>query len=207
MAILTLPATVRVVRLEWGQRRNDLEFNGGDAGGTQARILAPPRWTAGIVCPEAISQSDAALWRSLILRLNGRVHQLALHDLGNPVPRGTLRGALTLNAQAVAGSTVLSIAGGLAQAGFTLLEGDWIGVGGGSTVQLVSVASNVVANASGVISVTISQPMRYTQAAASVVVWDKPTALFRTTSTDSRWVHDRAIRSGYSLDLIESWAT
>lgn len=207
MAVLTLPSTVRVVRLEWGQRRSDLEFNGGDSGGTQARILAPPRWTASIVCPEAINQADAALWRSLILRLNGRVHQLALHDLGNPAPRGTMRGTLTLNTAAAAGDTTLSITGGVGQASTTLLEGDWIGVGADATRQLVSVAADATANASGVISISISQPLRYAQTSASSVVWDRPTALFRMASTDSRWVHDRAIRTGYSLDLLESWAT
>ena len=204
MAVLNLPA-IRIMRLEWGQQRADLLFSNGDSGASQARILAPPRWLATLVCPEGMNQADAALWRSLILQLNGRVHQLALYDLGNPAPRGTMRGSLTLNTAAAAGDTTLSITGGVGQAATTLLAGDWVGVGGGASRQLVSVSADATANASGVISVSISQAMRYPQPGASAVIWDKPTAVFRQKNGESRWAQERSMRSGYSLDLMESW--
>lgn len=206
MAVITLPA-IRIMRLEWGQHRADLEFSNGDSGASQSRVLAPPRWLASLNCPDGMNQADAALWRNLILQLKGRVNQLALYDLGNPAPRGTMRGTLTLNTAAAAGDLTLSVTGGAGQAGTTLLAGDWVGVGSGATRQLVSVDTDATANGSGVVSISIAQPMRYAQAGASGVAWDKPTALFRQTSTDSRWAHERAIRSGYSLDLMESWET
>lgn len=205
MAVLTLPAGLRVMRLDWGQRRFDLRFENGDSGAGQSRILAPERWTASLMCPDALKQNEAAIWRNLILQLRGRINQLALHDLSNPAPRGTMRGALTLAAAAAAGATTLSVTGGAGQAATTLLEGDYIGVGSGSTRQLVSVAADATADGAGLISVTLAQPLRYAQADGSDVVWDKPTALFRQISGDSTWTHERAIRSGYSLDLMESW--
>ena len=124
MSIITLPTAVRILRVDWGQRRYDLRFERGDAGAGQTRVLAPPRWTAGIVCPEQMSQADAAAWRDLILSLSGQVNQLALHDLGNPAPRGTMRGTLTLNTAVAAGDLVFSITGGAGQAATTLSGGE-----------------------------------------------------------------------------------
>jgi hypothetical protein len=205
MTILTLPTGLKTLRIEWGQKRFDMRFENGDSGAGQSRILAPPRWIAGLMCSDALYQSDAAVWRDLILRLQGRINQLALYDLGNPAPRGTLRGTLTLNVAAAAGDTTLSVTGGAGQALNTLLVGDFIGVGSGSSRQLVAVSADATADAAGLIVVTVSQPMRYAQALASSVVWDKPTALFRQNNNDSKWSHERGIRSGYSLDLMESW--
>lgn len=207
MSVITLPASLKIQRIEWGQKRFDLRFESGDSGAGQSRILAPSRWTASLICSDYLSQANAAVWRDLILRLQGRINQLELYDIGNPAPVGTMRGTLTLNSAASAGDTTLSITGGAGQAATTLLTGDWIGIGSGTTRQLVSVAADATANGSGVISVTISQPMRWAQSGGASVTWDKPTALFRQTTSDSRWTHERAVRTGYSLDLIESWET
>lgn len=205
MSILTLPAALRVVRIDWGQRRYDLRFDGGDTGAGQTRVLAPPRWLVSLVADPGLKQADAAVWRDLILRLQGRIHSLAVYDMGNPTPRGTMRGTLTLASAAAAGAVSLSITGGAGQAGTTLLAGDWIGVGSGLTRQLLPVAADATANGSGVIAVTTSVPLRWAQASGSSVVWDKPTALFRQATSESTWSHERAVRSGYSLDLVESW--
>lgn len=205
MSILTIPSNLKIKRVEWGQRRYDIEFNAGDSGVSQVRILAPARWYAAIVCPDQLSAVEAAAWRDLILRLQGRVNQLAVWDMANPAPLGTMRGTLTLNTAAAVGATTLSITGGVGQAGTTLLTGDWIGVGSGSTRQLVAVAADATANGSGVISVTISQPIRVAQLSGAAVTWDKPTCLMRQTGSDSTWSFERQIRTGYSLDLIESW--
>lgn len=205
MSVIALPSTLKIMRIDWGQRRYDLRFDNVDSGSGQTRILAPPRWTAALVCSDTLSQANAAEWRNLILSLQGRINQLALYDLGNPAPRGTMRGTLTLSAGVAVGATTISITGGAGQAGTTLLAGDWIGIGSGSTRQLVSVAADATADGSGLISVTINQPARWAQTIGSSVTWDKPTALFRQTSQDSSWTHERAIRSGYLLDLIESW--
>ncbi|MFC5524013.1 hypothetical protein [Polaromonas jejuensis] len=208
MTIYTLPvglSGLKIKRLKFGQKRFDLRFQNGDSGAGQSRILAPPRWTAALVCPDGLSQAEAAIWRNLILQLQGMTHQLALPDLANLTPRGTMRGTLTLSAQANAGDTSLTITGGAGQANATLLTGDWIGIGSGGQRQLLNIAGDYTANGAGVIVVNISQPVRWQQAASSAVIWDGPTALFRQTSTDSSWDYEPGIRNGYSLDLMESW--
>jgi len=206
MSIITLPTDVGVLRVEWGIKRFDLEHMGSDSGASQARLLAPPRWTAALIGPEHNTAAQAAAWRDFIFSLNGRVNQLALYDLGNTAPRGTMRGTLTFSASASAGATSVSITGGAGQAATTLLKGDWLGFGqSGSSRQLVSVAADATANGSGVISLTLRQPLRYAVTSGDSVTWDKPTALFRQTTAESRWSHQASIRTGYSLDLIESW--
>lgn len=205
MSIITLPPALRIARIDWGQVRTDLEFGDGDAGVSQSRVLGPPRWTVALSPSEHLLEDDAALWRDTIFSLEGRVHQLAVHYIELPAPRGTMRGTLTLTADAAKGARTLSVTGGAGQAGATLLQGDFIGVGTGSTRQLVSVAANATANGSGVISVTVRQPLNWAQVSGSAVVWDKPTALFRQRSSASNWSYERRQRSGYGLDLVESW--
>lgn len=207
MSILTIPSGLLVRAFNMGQQRFDQEFSSGDTGVSQTRLLAPPRWTASIVAPQWLSAADAAIWRDLILRLQGRVNQLAVHDYDNPAPLGTMRGTLTLASAVAAGATSLSVTGGAGQAGTTLLAGDWIGIGSGSTRQLVSVAANATANGSGVIALTIAQPARWAQSSGSSVAWDKPTALFRQRTSSNSWSRDGDVRTGYSLDLVESWET
>lgn len=207
MSVLTLPAGLLVRTFNFGQNRYDMEFGNGDTGVSQTRLGAPPRWAASIVGPQWLSRADAAIWRDLILRLQGRVNLLAVYDFDNQAPAGTMRGTLTLSASVAAGATALSVTGGAGQAGTTLLAGDWIGIGSGGTRQLVSVAANATANGSGVIGLTISQPLRWAQSSGSGVTWDKPTALFRQRTSSSNWSREGEVRTGYSLDLVESWET
>lgn len=205
MTVLTLPASLQIRKFDFGQERFDLEFSAGDAGASQVRVLAPPRWSCAIVAPQWLRATEAAVWRDLILRLQGRIRQLAVYDIDHSAPAGTMRGTLTLASAAAQGATTLSITGGVGQAGTTLLAGDWIGVGTGATRQLVNVAANATADGAGVVSVTISQPLRLAQLTAAAVTWDKPTALFRQRTANNGWSREGDVRTGHSLDLIESW--
>ena len=205
MAIITMTAGLLITRQTWGQKRFDMRFQNGDSGAGQSRILAPSRWTTSLSSQAELNQANSAIWRSLILDLQGQINQLAVYDIINAAPQGTMRGTLTLNAQATAGDTGLSITGGAGQASTTLKRGDWVGIGSGSTRQLLSISADAVANASGVIAVSVAQPVRWTQTNGSAVTWDKPTALFRTTSDNNSWTAQSINQGGYNLDLIESW--
>ena len=198
MTVLTLPSNLDVMRVDWGQRRFDLRFDSGDAGTGQTRILAPARWTAGLVCPDQLSQAAAAVWRDLILRLQGRINQLALYDLGNPAPRGTMRGTLTLSTAAAVGDVALAISGGAGQAGTTLLAGDLLGVGS----LLLQVGADCTANGSGVVTVPIVNRLRTAQSSGASVTWDKPTAEFRLATHSGVHYGPRSV-SATSFDFVE----
>lgn len=208
MSVITIPAGIQVHQFAFGQQDYSLTFQAGDTGTQQSRILAPSRWTCTMTINLSVGQSVAAAWRTMVLQLRGKTNQLAVYDVKNPAPAGTMRGTLTLNAStgAVAvGGTTLNISGGAGQAGTTLKAGDWIGVGSGSTRQLFSVQADATADGSGNITVTVEPPSRYAQTASTTVTWDKPTCLMRRTDSAHSWMAVAAAEGGASLSLIESW--
>ncbi|WP_156385527.1 hypothetical protein [Ramlibacter sp. Leaf400] len=191
-----------------GQKRFDLLFGSAESGAQQARLLGPPRWMFSMVAPDALETAAAALWRKLILSLEGRVNLLAVYDLLNIEPRGTARGTWTCNGGAAAGATSIPIAAGVGQAGTTVLSGDWVGVGQGSTGparQLLHVQADVTLNGSGQGQLTVTPPLRVALTNGAAMVWDKPTCLCRQTADETRWSSRRGRQSGFSLDLVESW--
>lgn len=209
MAVVALPSGLAVQQQDFGIRRYDLSFANGDSGAAQARILAPPRWICTLVGADRMELEQAAQWRAVILSLDGQVNQLAVHDLLNEEPAGTARGNWTCNGGAAAGATSMAISAGLAQAGKTILLGDWIGVGqasSGPARQLLHVQANVTLDANGDGTVTFKAPLRVAVGAGDPIAWDKPTCLMKVLAgVDSTWVSRRARQSGFALDLVESW--
>ena len=106
VTVITLPSNLRIgVGSGVGQQRYDV-LSASDSNGTQqARLLGPPRWTLALQQPPEVSIADAGVWQSLLVRLRGRVNVLAAWDPGRPVPRGTMRGTLTLSSMASLGAT------------------------------------------------------------------------------------------------------
>jgi hypothetical protein len=207
MAVITIPSDVidYIARQSFGVQSFDLDFASDLTGAAQTRLLAPPRWTCSIVGAPTMGREQAAYWRQFILRVRGRVNQLAVYDMLNTAPRGTMRGTLTVNSNIAVGDTTYSITGGSGQAATTLLKGDLLQINTAATRQLIVVAADATANGSGVISVTSSIASRYVVTAETSVVWDKPTCLMRRRSGDASWDVDGDMSGGFSLDLIESW--
>ena len=207
MSIIEIPVGLPVKSQVWGIRSFDQAFGNGDTGSTQVAVLGPPRRGCSLVSEEAIPvTSEADLWSMLLHSLEGRVNKLAVYDLLRPVPRGTARGIWVAAAAAAAGSSALTIQAGEAQAGRTLLVGDWIGVNqAGAQRQLLHVQAPAQVDGNGVLVVSFKPVLRVAVAAASVVVWDKPTCLMRQVAADAKWTTERRMRGGFSLDLMESW--
>lgn len=89
--------------------------------------------------------------------------------------------------------------------GKTLLEGDWLGIGSGSTQQVVMVMDDAVSVGQGVIDVNFQAPLRNAFPVGTVVTWDKPKALFRRQNSRAGWEYESAFASGFALDLLEDW--
>jgi len=207
MSIVTIPTGMIFKRQDFGTRDFGLDFSNADSGASQTAINGPPRLTCSLVANDSMDRGEAAVWRSLVLSLKGRVNQLAVYDLLNAAPRGTLRGTLTLATAAVAGADSVRISGTSAQAGKTLLAGDWIGVNqGGTNRQLLHVQSDAVADAAGVIVVSVAPNLRVGVALGSAVTWDKPTCLMRRTTQENSWSSSGATQGAFNLDLMEDWS-
>lgn len=208
MSIIEWPLDLPVRSQDFGVDHFDLDFTNDDTGSGQTAVLGPRRMTCAMTSEDAVSIERAARWRSLIFALAGRVNQVAIWDVLHPTPRGTVRGLLTAAQPAAAGATTLYIQAGPAQAGRTLLQGDWIGVHQASadvSRQLLHVQANAVVDGQGLMAVQIGVPLRVALPASSPVAWDRPTCLMRQTTTNNKWTSRSAGQSGFSMDLRERW--
>lgn len=208
MSIIDWPLDLPVRSQDFGVDHFDLDFTNNDTGSGQVAILGPRRMTCAMTSEDAVPLERAARWRALIFALGGRVNQVAIWDVLHPVPRGTVRGVLTAAQPASAGSTTLYIHAGQAQAGKTLLQGDWIGVHQASSDvsrQLLHVQASTVVDSQGLVTVQIGVPLRVALPASSPIAWERPTCLMRQTTTNNKWTSQRAGQSGFSMDLRERW--
>jgi hypothetical protein len=203
MSVINFTTDIPVASQTWGQKRNDMESR--SIFGAQAAEVTGPLWVSSLAAPPQ-TEAGASLWQLLLLQLRGRTNQLALWCLRRPAPLGTMRGSMTLNADATQGDATLSIIEAT-QAGKTLLKGDLLGMGTATTQQVVMVTADATADGSGIISVNIEPPMRNTIAAAEAVTWDKPCVLFRRSNSDSNWEYQSRMVRGFTVDLIEDART
>lgn len=207
MAIITPPAPLILgPDCTIGAQRSDAVDASDPAGMEQAHIYGPPRWRQTLTSPPSLSADAAAAWQTMRLRLRGHINRLAMHPAAHPVPRGTMRGTLTLAAPIAAGADTATITGGAGQAGRTLLAGDWlqIGVGLGSS-QLVRIAANATANGSGVIAVQFDHVARLAFASGAAVTWDRPLGYWLRTEPDDEWGYTGRRGSQQSIDLVEAF--
>lgn len=172
MSTITLPAqftpSTATFTQNTAQRVSAAPFGGSE----QAIDLMNDRWTCN--CEIAIkSAAKAASLEAFVGAMRGQTNVVALYHFARPVPNGTVRGTLTLNAAAAQGASSIVVTGCSPATG-TLLAGDLLGVGG----LLLMVASDCTAVA-GVITVPITNPLRAGQSSGAAVTWNQPTALFR----------------------------
>jgi hypothetical protein len=199
--ILTFPDTLKVARSSWGQQRNDVAFRSGF--GSQSVELSSPLWVVTLEATPGL-ESNGGGWQSFGMQLRGQTNQLALWNHARPIPRGTMRGVMTLSASAAQGATTLSIVA-TGQTAKTLKQGDYLGLGANLTQQVVMVVADAISDGSSTISVTVEPALRNAFAVGSAVTWDKPKALFRRVDSKFGWQTYAAVVEGFVLDLIEDW--
>lgn len=85
------------------------------------------------------------------------------------------------------------------------VAGDFIGLGSGTTQQVVMITDTVYADGNENITVNFEPPLRNAFTAGSSIIWDKPKVLFRQTTSNNKWDYMSVFASGYSLDLQEDY--
>lgn len=95
-------------------------------------LMSGDTWVMSIgVAP--MSRQDAPRMQALVNRLVGGLNLLSCHDLGMPIPQGSLRGAPTLSATMALGSQTMQVAnasnGNLLLSSRSLDSGNWARVG------------------------------------------------------------------------------
>jgi hypothetical protein len=203
MSVIVLPTALSLKDYAWGVIDYSLMESSSISGAEAERPLSPPRWTAHLISNDSLTPSEAARWEALILALRGD-NVLALYDITNQAPRGTMRGSPTLAASVAIGATSCQI-----NTTGTLLQGDNIGLGSGfGTSQLLKVAADASPVLS-VLTVTFNNPSRRVYNSGSAVTWDKPVAYMRRTNkqaTLGTWTDQGTGRGGFVIELMERFS-
>lgn len=198
---LIIPPVLNISSFRWTLKRNEVE--GRSVFGSQSIEASAPLWSCSMTGIPMI-KSEAIAFEQFLESLAGKRNQVEMYHRAHSYPAGTMRGTLTLSADAADGATSLVITGGAGQAATTLLQGDLLGIGTVLTQQVIRVAANATANGSGVITVSLTTALRNAFSSGSAVVWDRPKALFRQTENNTGIEYTTGrIGQPWSLDLIE----
>jgi hypothetical protein len=201
MSIITWPG-LKVASIRW--KRVDLGIVNRSVFGSQVIGTGAPLWAVELVgVPQYWAEAHSI--SAVLESLGGYANQLALWHLAQPYPLGTMRGEMVLISNAAQGETSLQIIAP-GQAGKTLKRGDLLGIGSGTTQQVVRNAADATADSGGEITVSLTGPIRNAFSAGTSVTWDKPKALFRQASINDGIEYQSVIGQPWSLSLIESWA-
>lgn len=204
MSTYTLPTTApfKAARFELSPgSANTFTATSPLSGDVQSVVLPGDRRRARLVFPYAYAAERAQL-EGFIEKLrpsqNGiSVHWLRMHHLARPAPRGTLRGAPTVNAVANALATQVQIASGTN--GWTLLRGDLIGFPN----QTVMVTDDATVSG-GAITVNTS-PLRYALAVGHAVTWDKPPFTWAIVGLPMLPYEPGGLSGEVTVELMEVW--
>jgi hypothetical protein len=199
--IITFPETLQLAKQSWGQARMDIQFE--SVFSAQSAEISAPLWTL-LMTPLSQLEHESGEWEALLLKMKGRANQLAVWNLGRSVPVGTMRGTMTLSGAHAQGATTLNISA-TGQGGKTLVYGDMLGLGSGITQQVVKVVEPATADVNGNITVIVESFLRNAFIDGTAVTWDKPKALFRRRSSETRMDYANYLVDGLALDLIEDW--
>lgn len=208
MAIVAMPAafgsTSFASEFSMGVQRNDMEERSDVTGVRAGRMLGPPQWTYHLRAPQRMTPAQAAVWKSMLLGLDGLTNYLSAWNLVETAPRGTMRGTMTCGALSAGATSATITASG--QGTNTLLAGDWLQIGTGLTGQLVMVTADAAASV-GVITVSFKHPMRIAQNAGTAVTWDKSLGHYKLMSPTPNWTYDPGTlaQGGFELDFLEQW--
>lgn len=158
----------------------------------QQQVVAHPgqRWAASVSLPP-MKRQDAEAWVAFLLSLYGQVGTFLLSDPNCPAPRGTATSA-TLSGSARSSSPTITMTG-------TLLAGDYISLGSGTSTRL----HKVVQDRSGTGTVEIWPALRssYTSAAVDLTA---SKGVFRLKDNITQWSINEISSYGITFDCVEA---
>lgn len=158
----------------------------------QQQVVAHPgqRWAASISLPP-MKRQDAESWVAFLLSLYGQVGTFLLSDPNCPAPRGTATSA-TLTGSAGSTSPTITMTG-------TLLAGDYISLGSGSSTRL----HKVVQDRSGTGTIEIWPALRESVTGASVDLTEAK-GRFRLKDNITQWSINEISSYGITFDCVEA---
>jgi hypothetical protein len=158
----------------------------------QQQIVQHPgqRWTASVTIPP-VRRDLAEPWVAFLLALNGPVGTFLLGDPNAKAPQGTATSA-TITGTAGNSSPTITMTG-------TLLAGDYIQIGSGSTATL----HKVLVNRSGTGTLEVWPALRSTVTGATVTLTNT-VGRFRLSGNQQSFSINNASVYGISFDCVEA---
>ena len=147
-------------------------------------------WSASVTIP-AVHRDLAAPWKAMLLALKGQVGTFLLGDPDYATPRGTVS---VCNITGLAGADSVSVA----LVG-SLLAGDYIQLGAGSSARLHQVLEDQTGN--GTLEIWPKLRANYTSSAAT---FNSPKGVFRLASGTTAYSINNTSLYGISFDAVEA---
>lgn len=198
MATYDKPTEVCFASASLGLRKASSTFRSPYNGNHQAVEQRAERWVYSVTLPPYLPNESGAISAFLGLMAGG-FNKVRLHHPVRLAPRGTMRGAPTLNASVSAGVKQIVIS---TTSGATLKAGDMIGSATGS--QLFEVAQDCTAVGT-LLTVPLVNFVRVALTGGSPILWDKPTALFNCAAQINMATHVPGYMDGAAIDFEEAY--
>ena len=148
------------------------------------------KWEASVTIP-SVHRDKAAEWKALLVGLKGQVGTFLLGDPDYATPQGTVS-SCTLTGTAGDESVSVVMSG-------TLLAGDYIQLGSGSSAKL----HQVLLDQDGDGSLEIWPALRSNYTGATVV-FNNPKGVFRLSNNVTSWSINNASIYGISFEAVEA---
>jgi hypothetical protein len=158
-------------------------------------------WTASVTL-KRMTRAEAEYWICFFLKLNGRYGTFLMGDPAGATGRGTLGGTPLANGAQAAGSQSLVTDGWTA--GATILAGDYLQAGSGTTSRLYKNLSDVTANGSGQATLDVFPPLREALADNAAITKANAVGTWRLADNEMPFSIDEAKLYEMSFDCIEA---
>ena len=203
MAIITVPSTVHFETVEtFRLQRGGLTLRSRYNGRRQAVVFPFALWVfEGSLLPK--SGTDAGLWRSFLVQLDGQKNTFRLPVPGHAKPlSGFTYSTANVMVQTAAVAGAQSISVGVSIGNVPLfVEGDYFTVND----ELKVATAPVTLNGSGIATVSFKPALRRPVTPGTVVTVFNPTMLMQDQDDGTGWGLSRPVQHGIKLKLMEAY--
>lgn len=201
MSVLTFPAMDRqaAASLEWALVSNTQVATSPLSQSVQTLEMPGARWQASLPYV-GLTDSDLAALQAFMVALNGQAGRFYLWNMARPTPRGSAGGTPVVAGAAQVGKTLVT--SGWTPSTTVLKAGDFFGAGG----ELKMITADAVSDSSGNATLAFGPALRASPASGSVVVTNRPTAVFRLSADTQKWTSQPGKIGSVQIDCIETFA-
>lgn len=197
MAVISLPASVRIANINWALDR-PAQLNRSQWTGKE-QVIADPwhgRWTAEAELAPVVGEANVLAWRAFLAALKGRVNTFRLPAVEKDQAAND---SVSVSILAAAGATTINSGGWGVSTANVMLAGQMFTLND----QLCVLTANASSNASGFADLTFQPPLRAGATVNTPIIVRKPTALVALASSTAGWSVDRGQVYGIKLNVEE----